>query len=92
MIRELNHEGPGTVAPFVRITSSDGETRWINLDRITRATLAVDAHGEPLLVLLFGEHDASERLQLRGQDETDRHAIEAITCELDRRSVSCSIA
>lgn len=68
---------------FVRIESSDGETRWINLDQIVRVTLAEEApSGEPLLVIT-STHDDGERFSIRGHTEKDRRTIEKLIALLD---------
>lgn len=68
---------------FVKIVDSGGETRWINLARVSRATLAEDAsRGHPILVLLFEDPEA--RLALSGGTKQDKAAIDDVIRALDQ--------
>jgi hypothetical protein len=71
---------------FVKITTSDVETRWLNLRQISRVTLAKDEQGDPLLVVIFHDHSPEMTIQIHGTDETNRHAIEKVTAHLDENS------
>lgn len=69
---------------YVKITTSDDETRWINLNQVCRFTLATDAaRGFPVLAIVFADGSLDDKLVLNGNNETDRKAIETLTAELD---------
>ena len=69
---------------FMKILTSDQETRWINLAQVVRVTLATEAgSGKPVLVLFFVSGDAESRLTIVGNKEKDRKAIEALTARLE---------
>lgn len=68
----------------VKITTSDGETRWLNLCHISRVTLATDVNGNPLLVIFFQGTQPEALLKIHGSDETNRQAINYLIEVLDR--------
>lgn len=66
---------------YLKITIPNGETRWLNLDHVARATRTFDSdNGEPIMVLMFCDAD---RLTLHGTTPEQVEAIEAITDALD---------
>ncbi len=70
---------------FLKISTSNGEQRWINLDRVTRVSLADEPHGEPVLVFSF---EGNDRVKIHGADEDARNLIRRIASSLD--SVACA--
>jgi hypothetical protein len=68
---------------FVKLRTSDGETRWVNLERVSRATLARDVRGDPILTVRFADGGDEDRLQIPGHEAADREAIDLLTAELD---------
>ncbi|MFO0831007.1 MAG: hypothetical protein U0637_04085 [Phycisphaerales bacterium] len=68
---------------FMRLSSSTGERRWINLDRVTRISLATDPSGDPILVFSFDGHD---QIRVHGSDNESRELIRAIAQTLDGNS------
>ncbi|MHC4995702.1 MAG: hypothetical protein ACYTGQ_11675 [Planctomycetota bacterium] len=71
---------------FVKITTSDIETRWLNLRQISRVTLTQDEQGNQLLVVIFQDHSPEMTIQIHGSDDMNRHAIEKVTAHLDEIS------
>lgn len=65
---------------LLKITSGTGEQRWINLDRVTRVSMAVDSAGDPVLVFCF---DGSDHVKIHGSDEDSRILIRRIAASLD---------
>lgn len=65
---------------FLKITTGTGEQRWINLDRVTRVSLATDSSGEPVLVFCF---DGQDRVAVHGNDDAGRSLIREISGSLD---------
>jgi len=65
---------------LLKITSVNGEQRWINLDRVTRVSMATDSSGDPLLVFCF---DGQDRVSVHGTDEDSRILIRRIAGSLD---------
>lgn len=60
---------------FVRIETSDRDTRWINLDLVSRVTLGTDEAGTEVLVAMFADGDVGDSLKIRGTDEMNKAAI-----------------
>jgi hypothetical protein len=74
----------GALMHYVKITTNDDETRWINLTQVCRFTLATDAaRGFPVLAIMFAHGAPDEKLLINGNNETDRKAIETVTKELE---------
>lgn len=65
---------------FLKFTSSQHEQRWINLDRVTRVSLATDESGDPILAFCF---DGQDRVLVHGSDEDTRILIRRIAASLD---------
>jgi hypothetical protein len=61
---------------FMKVTSPEGEQRWINLDRVTRVTLANDAAGHAILAFCF---DGQDQVKIHGTDKESRALIQRIT-------------
>lgn len=60
---------------FVKIETSDQDTRWINLELISRVTIGKDESGVELLVAVFADGDAGDSLRIRGTDDVNKEAI-----------------
>ncbi|MCP4782822.1 MAG: hypothetical protein GY903_15320 [Fuerstiella sp.] len=60
---------------FVKIETSDEDTRWINLDSISRVTIGKDEAGVELMVAVFADGDVNDALTLRGTDDVNKEAI-----------------
>lgn len=60
---------------FVKLDTSDGDTRWINLSQLSRVTLGCDSDNTELLVAIFADGHVEDRLQIRGTDDLNREAI-----------------
>lgn len=70
---------------YVKITTSDEETRWINLAQVCRFTLATDrAKGFPVLAIVFADGSLDDKFLINGNNAADRKAIEILTAALDR--------
>jgi hypothetical protein len=69
---------------FVRIDTNDGETRWLNLETVSRVTRACDAHGEIVLVIMFADSSSGgTTLRIPGNTPVDQAAIDRFLTELD---------
>ena len=73
--------------PFIRIETSDEETRWINLDAVARVTLGRNVRGEPTLILFTLASGDGGRLEIHGDDPKNVQAIESLVAALDRHDV-----
>ena len=60
---------------FVRITTSDEDTRWINLNLVSRVTIETDQSGVEVLVAVFADGSAEDSFRIRGTDEVNKAAI-----------------
>lgn len=60
---------------FIKVTSPSGEQRWINLDRVTRVSLAVDGTGDAVMVFCF---DGNDHVRIHGDTEQSRSLIHRI--------------
>jgi hypothetical protein len=65
---------------FMKITGTNGEQRWVNLDRVTRVSLAKDTSGDEILVFCF---DGQDHVKLHGNDDSNRELIHRITSSLN---------
>ena len=68
---------------YIKLETSDGEVRWINLDRVRRVTLAEETVGESLLVIVFDEGDASDEVRIHGSDDKNRQVIQQVISKMD---------
>jgi hypothetical protein len=68
---------------YIKLETSDGEVRWINLDRVRRVTLAEETVGGPLMVIVFDEGDASDEVRIHGSDDQNRQVIQKVISRLD---------
>ncbi len=66
---------------LLKINSVNGEQRWINLDRVTRVSMATESTGDPVLVFSF---DGQDRVTVHGSDEDSRILIRRIAASLDQ--------
>ncbi|MBS0196439.1 MAG: hypothetical protein JSR77_06755 [Planctomycetes bacterium] len=65
---------------MIKINSPNGEQRWINLDRVTRVSLATDESGDPVLVFCFDQND---QVRIHGTDPENRALIHRIATTLN---------
>ncbi len=68
---------------YIKLETSDGEVRWINLDRVRRVTLAEETSGEPLLVIVFDDGGANDEVRIHGSDDKNRQVIQTVVSRLD---------
>ncbi len=68
---------------FIKLQTSDQDTRWINLQQVSRVTTGTEAADVPFVAILFGDATTGESLKIRGDDEINRHAIEKLIAALD---------
>lgn len=68
---------------FVKIETSDNETRWINLDHISRVTLATQTGGMPLLVIFFADGNRDCSWKIDGSDPINKKAIDHFVAHLN---------
>jgi hypothetical protein len=70
---------------YVKLETSDGTARWINLEQVSRVTLAQDpGKDSPLLVITFEDASAEARVQVRGSNPADLKVIRQFTKLLDK--------
>ncbi|MCB9838041.1 MAG: hypothetical protein H6813_01775 [Phycisphaeraceae bacterium] len=65
---------------FLKVTSSNGEQRWINLDLVTRVSMAKESDGNPVLVFCF---EGDDRVTIHGVDDVSRTLIQDVVSTLD---------
>ncbi len=65
---------------FVKITTSNGEERWVNLSRVTRISLSRDQGGESSMTFCF---DGTDKVTVHGSDERNREVIRRLVAQLD---------
>lgn len=65
---------------LLKVSTANGEQRWINLDRVTRVSKAVDNSGDPVLAFCF---DGQDKVTVHGVDRDSRGLIDRITSALD---------
>lgn len=65
---------------FMKVSTVNGEQRWINLDRVTRVSMATDQAGEQILVFCF---DGADRVTIHGADADSRALIKRTAASLD---------
>lgn len=68
---------------FVKLETSDEDSRWINLHQVSRVTVGTDASGINVLVAIFADGDLDNSLTIRGTDEVNRQAITKLERELN---------
>lgn len=68
---------------FVKLETSGPTTRWINLEQVSRVTLAEDSPGHRLLVVVFSDGQRDSQLRLSTEDPVDRQAIDYLVECLD---------
>ncbi|MFO0836571.1 MAG: hypothetical protein U0638_16525 [Phycisphaerales bacterium] len=73
---------------FMKFTRSSGEQRWINLDRVTRISMAVDDAGDSVMAISF---DGEDRVLVHGNDEASRILIRRIAASLDAAATSVGL-
>ncbi len=66
---------------FIKITTGNGEDRWINVGRVQRVSLARDlVNGQSLMVMTFDDH---ERVTIHGTDDVQRTLIRSLVRVFD---------
>ena len=68
---------------FVKVETSDEDTRWINLDLVSRITIGDDESGVETMVILFADGDVGNSLTIRATDEVNQLAILELVRELN---------
>ena len=69
---------------YVKLETSDGEERWINLAQVSRVTSAVETgSSDELVVVFFSDPRAESTLKLHGSNDQDRAAIRVLKSHLD---------
>lgn len=68
---------------FIRLTTSDADTRWINLAQVSRITIGEDA-GSPFVAIVFSDGHTDDSLKICGTDDINRKAIQTIKDALNR--------
>lgn len=68
---------------YVRV-ETEGEARWINLEQVTRVTLARHAgNGNEILVVFFSNPDDECTLKIEGSSKKNVAAIRTLEASLD---------
>ena len=60
---------------FVKVETSDQDTRWINLSLVSRVTIGTDESGVEVLVAVFADGDVADSLKIRATDDVNKAAI-----------------
>ena len=71
---------------FIKLATSDQDTRWINLEQVSRVTLGEEVSGVPVAVIVFSDGDLEQGLKIHGTEDVDRQAIDKLTTVLDTLS------
>ena len=71
---------------IIKLHTSDGDTRWINLDLVRRVTLAEESTGEPILAIIYDDGSTEADLRILGSTDENKKAIHQITAVLDELS------
>jgi len=74
---------------FLKITTSNGEERWVNLARVTRISLSRDQAGEAAMTFCF---DGADKVTVHGSDDRNREAIRRLGAQLDHMAAVASRA
>ena len=74
---------------YLKVTTSNGEDRWINLARVTRISLSRDQTGESAMTFCF---DGADKVTVHGSDDRNRDAIRRLAAQLDLLSGPASRA
>lgn len=78
---------------YVKIETSDGETRWINLAQVSRVTSAVETGtGDEILVVIFADPEPDLTLRIHAKNEKDREAVRVLEASLDELSAKPTFA
>ena len=72
---------------YIKITTSDGDTRWLNLAHISRVTLGRETNGTPILAIFFQETQPQAVLKIHGTDAVNQQAIDSLIEVLDRHAL-----
>jgi hypothetical protein len=74
---------------FIKLSTSDGETRWINLEAVSRVTFGHDApREEEFVAIIFGDGEEA-RLTIHGNTVENRQAITDLRMSLDELCRNC---
>ncbi len=69
---------------YVKIDTSDGEARWLNLAQVSRVTSTAEVgSGEEILVVIFADPCTDVTLKLHASNDQDRAAIQVLKAHLD---------
>ncbi len=60
---------------FIKLITSDSDTRWINLSQVSRVTIGEEPSGEVFAAVIFSDGDVSDSLKIHGSDDVNREAI-----------------
>jgi hypothetical protein len=71
---------------FIKLKTSDGDVRWINLEQVSRVTMGTESQDVPFVAILFADGNVEESLKIRGIDEDNQQAIKMLVEALDRLS------
>ena len=69
---------------FIKLQTSDNDARYINLEHVSRVTLATDAtRGAPRLAIFFGDARHESKLEIVGSNDQDRKAIDGFIAAME---------
>jgi hypothetical protein len=71
---------------YIRLETSDQDTRWINLEQVCRVTRGIESPGVPIVAIIFADGNVDDCLKIRGTDEINKKAISQLVGALDRLS------
>ncbi|MFO0827652.1 MAG: hypothetical protein U0572_05830 [Phycisphaerales bacterium] len=65
---------------FIQVETKNGETRWINLERVNRVSLATDADGDQILAFMFADGD---KVTIHGRDALSQELIRRVLARIE---------
>ena len=69
---------------YIKITTDDDTTRWINLATVGRVTRSTETRtGHPIMVVIYPDGDEESDITIHGRSPENRDAIEQLSRALD---------
>ena len=76
---------------LIKVETSGQTVRWINLDLVSRVTLADEPNGHRLMGLVFADGHRASQLKLDSEAPLDQGAIEQLCTELDQATQALGV-
>lgn len=68
---------------FIKLHVGGDTIRWINLEQVSRVTLANESSGHQLMVIVFADGHRETQLRLSSEDDHEAKMIDQIIHRLD---------